>query len=88
MGGGERSLDQALLTKKTPAEFFVVPFLSICEKISNYRPTMFVYVLVETIFCRWEMLALLPSEAAGMSTRSSLAATTDPWLICHFLSNL
>lgn len=65
---------------------------------------MFVYILVETIFCRWEvlallhlpsadireMLALLPSEAASTSTRSSLAvvATTDPWLICHFLSNL
>lgn len=51
---------------------------------------MFVYVLVETIFCRWEMLALLPSEEASMSTRSSLAvaATTDPWLIYHFLSNL
>lgn len=51
---------------------------------------MFVYVLVEIIFCRWEMLILLPSEAAGISTGSSLAlaATTVPWLICHFLSKL
>lgn len=32
MGGRERSLDQALLTEKMPAGFFVVHFLSVCEK--------------------------------------------------------
>lgn len=37
---------------------------------------MFVYVLVETIFCRWEVLALLPSEATGMSMKQ----LDHPWL--------
>lgn len=32
MGGRERSLNQALLTKKIPAGFFVVPFLNVREK--------------------------------------------------------